>query len=59
MGKDTISLGLKNTLQTLKTNSSLIWYFSDCNYDQNIYHLWSYNIYVSTTYHMSVYNITY
>ena len=40
-------------------NYSVIWYFSDQDYDQNIHYMWSSDIDFSANYHLSVYDMTY
>ena len=37
----------------------MIWYWINGNYDQNVHDLWNWYTYLSTTYHLSFYDITY
>ena len=57
--KETVSLVLLNTPYTQQLNYSMIWYWSNVNYEQNMHYLRSLNIYFSTTYNMSDYGIKY
>ena len=56
--KDTVSLGWPTTIYTQQNNYLLIVYWSNVNYDQNMQYWFSRNIYVFTTDHSSVYDIT-
>ena len=51
-------MGLTTTLYLPQTDCLLILYWGDGNHDQNMHYMCSCNIYFSTTYHMSVYDVT-
>ena len=52
-------IGLKNWSLSPQANHSVILYWGDEIYDQNMHCLRSSDLYFSTTYHKSVYEIIY
>ena len=52
-------MGLQTNIYPPQTYYSLILYRGNGDHDQNIHYLCSFDIHLSTMYHMSVYDVTY